>query len=219
MTSFTAENKLAVYSSYAASYQLAKQKKAHRIGEHLLMPVMKEVVKIMIGEKESKKLDAVSLSNNTVKRRIADMSNDVFQQIVHQVKKSPLYSIQLDESTDIASLPHLSVFIHYINNATISEGFLFCKALKLHTKGEDIFQCLNSFSEYSIPWDNCAGICTDGTAACTGFSSGAVKRIQKKAPNAKWTHCFLHKEVLAEKNLSPELHEILNFVVKCMNLN
>ena len=27
MTSFTAENKLAVYSSYAASYQLAKQKK------------------------------------------------------------------------------------------------------------------------------------------------------------------------------------------------
>ena len=65
MTSFTAENKLAVYSSYAASYQIAKQKKAHRIGEHLLMPVMKEVVKIMIVEKESKKLDAVSSLSNT----------------------------------------------------------------------------------------------------------------------------------------------------------
>ena len=96
MTLFIAENKLAVYSSYAASYQIAKQKKAHTIGEGLLMPVMKEVVKIMIGEKECKKLDAISLSNNTVKRRIADMSNDVLQQIVHQVKKSPLYSIQLD---------------------------------------------------------------------------------------------------------------------------
>ena len=83
MTSFTAENKLAVCSSYAASYQLAKQKKAHRIGEHLLMPVMKEVVKIMIGEKESKKLDAVPLSNNTVKRPFADMSNDVLQQILY----------------------------------------------------------------------------------------------------------------------------------------
>ena len=70
-TSFTAENKLAVYSSYAASYQTAKQKKAHKIGENLLTPGMKEVVKIMIGEKECKKLDAVSLSNNTVKRRIA----------------------------------------------------------------------------------------------------------------------------------------------------
>ena len=113
------------------------------------MPVMKEVVKIMIGEKESKKLDAVSLSNNTVKRRMADMSNDVLQQIVHQVQKSPLHSIQLDDSTDIAGLPQFSVFIRYINNATISEDFLFCKALKLHTKVEDIFQYLNSFfSEY-----------------------------------------------------------------------
>ena len=99
------------------------------------------------------KLDAASLSKNTVKRRIADMSNDVLQKIVHQVKKYPLYSIQLDESTDIAGLPQLFVFIRYINNATISEDFLFCKALKLYTKGEDIFQCLNSFfSEYSIPY-------------------------------------------------------------------
>ena len=54
------------------------------------------------------------------------------------LKKSPLYSIQLDESTDIAGLTQLFVFIRYINNATISEDFLFCKALKLHTKGEDI---------------------------------------------------------------------------------
>ena len=51
----------------------------------------------MIAEKERKKLDAVSLSNNTVKRCIADMCNNVLQQIVHQVKKSPLYSIQLDD--------------------------------------------------------------------------------------------------------------------------
>ena len=105
----------------------------------LLMPVMKEVVKIIIGEKECKKLDAVSLSNNTVKRRIADMSNDILQQIVYQVKKSFLYSIQLDESTVIAGLPQLSVFIRYVNNAAISEDILFCKALKLYTKAEDIF--------------------------------------------------------------------------------
>ena len=50
ITSFTAENKLAVYSSYAASYQIAKQKKAHTIGEDLLMAIMKEVVIVMIGK-------------------------------------------------------------------------------------------------------------------------------------------------------------------------
>ena len=47
---------------------------------------------------------------------------------------------------------------------------------------------------------------------------GGSETNPRKAPNAKWTHCFLHKEALAAKKLSPELQEILNFVVKCVNL-
>ena len=70
MTKFTTENKLAVYSSYVTSYHIAKKKKAHIIGEDLLMLFMKKAAKIMIGEKKSKKLNAVSLSNSKVKRRI-----------------------------------------------------------------------------------------------------------------------------------------------------
>jgi len=37
------------------------------------MPVMEEVVKIMNGKKESKKLDAVSLSNNMMKNAVLIM--------------------------------------------------------------------------------------------------------------------------------------------------
>ena len=77
MTKFTTENKLAFYPLYVATYQIAKQKKAHTIGEDLLMPVINEVVKIMIGEKESKKLNAFSLFNSNVKRRVVDMFDDV----------------------------------------------------------------------------------------------------------------------------------------------
>ena len=67
------------------------------------------------------------------------------------MEESPFYYIQLDKFTDIAGLPQISVFIRYINNAAISEEWLFCQELKLHTKGEDIFQCLNHFfTEYSI---------------------------------------------------------------------
>ena len=52
VTKFAIEIMLAVYSSYIASYRIIKQKKGHTIGKDLLMPVMKGVVKIMIGEKE-----------------------------------------------------------------------------------------------------------------------------------------------------------------------
>ena len=84
MKVFTTVNKSAVNAPYIASYEIAKQKKAHTIGEKLILPVMKKVVKIMMGEKESEKLNALSLSNNTVKRRIEDMSGDVLNQIVNQ---------------------------------------------------------------------------------------------------------------------------------------
>ena len=52
MTKFATENKLTVCSSYIASYQIATQKKGYTIWEDLLMPVMKEVVKTMIGRKK-----------------------------------------------------------------------------------------------------------------------------------------------------------------------
>ena len=147
------------------------------------------------------------------------MSNDVLEQVLKQVKESSGYFIQLDECMDIAGLPQLSVFIRYINNAAVSEDMLFCKALKLHTKGEDIFQFLNSFfRENSIPWYKYVGICTDGATACTSVKSGVVKRIKDEAPNAKWTHCFLHREALAAKKLLQELHEMLHSVVKRVNL-
>ena len=92
MTKFTTGNKLAVYSLYVVSCHNGKQKKAQTIGENLLMPVMKEI-KIMIVEKENKKLNSVSLSNSTVERRKADMSDDVLEKIPTHVRESQFYSI------------------------------------------------------------------------------------------------------------------------------
>ena len=130
MASFTDDNKLAIYSSYAASYQIAKQKKAHTIGKDLLMPVMAEVVKIMIGKKECKKLDAVSLSNNTVKRRITDMSNNVLQKIVHQSSKE----ISLFDSIGQVhrySRPYTAFCIHSLHQQCNYIRFLILQSLEI----------------------------------------------------------------------------------------
>ena len=54
---------------------------------------------------KGKKLDLISLSASTMKRRTIDMSNDVLEQMVSQVNASPFDAMQLDESTDIAGLP------------------------------------------------------------------------------------------------------------------
>ena len=52
-----------------------------------------KVIKIMMGGKESKKLDLVSLSNNAAKKCIVDMPYNVLEQMINEVKNSRLYSI------------------------------------------------------------------------------------------------------------------------------
>ena len=42
----------------------------------------------------------IPLSNDTVKRRILDMSNDILDQVTTELESSSSFAIQLDESTD-----------------------------------------------------------------------------------------------------------------------
>ncbi len=68
-----------------------------------------------------------------------------------------------------------------------------------------------------INWRDCIGVCTDGAAAMTGRQSGVVQRIKEVAPLAVSTHCFLHREALATKEMEPSLHGVLGVAVKIVN--
>lgn len=218
MKTFVATNETAVKASYVGALHIARKMKAHTIGEELLLPIMKEVVTIMCGEKESKKLNSLSMSNDNVKRRIQDMSLDVLSQVVERVRESPYFAIQLDESTDIANQAQLLVFIRYLHENNFEENFLFCKPLQTHVRGEDIFNVINDFvCSNSISWCKCVAVCTDGAASCTGKNSGVVKRIQEEAPEAAWTHCFIHREALAAKELSADLNGVLTDCISTVN--
>ncbi|KAI6661442.1 Zinc finger BED domain-containing protein 5-like [Oopsacas minuta] len=166
---------------------------------------MKQVVVTMLGQTESKKLMVLSLSNDTLRKRIVGMSEDVLEQILQQVNDSAYYATQPDESLDIASMSQLSVFIRYVSDCEIIENYAFCRVLPTTTTtGFDILKCLNTlFVSKNIGWGKCVGICIDGAAACTGIRNGVVKRIQDVAKSAKWTHCFIHREALMAMDLSP----------------
>ena len=50
--------------------------KAHTIAENLVLPAAKILVQNLIGKKEAEKLNSVSLSNDIMRQRIHDMSDD-----------------------------------------------------------------------------------------------------------------------------------------------
>ena len=88
------------------------------------------MVKLILGETSAKKIQQVSLSNDTIKRRISLMPTDVKQQVMAEIKSSPMFSIQVDESTDFASCSQLLVFLRYIHMEDVTGEFLYCKALE-----------------------------------------------------------------------------------------
>ena len=57
----------------------------------------------MCGDAVANNSVMVSLSNSTVKRRIQEISVDVLQQTIDAVKLSGIFSLQLDEATDIGN--------------------------------------------------------------------------------------------------------------------
>lgn len=71
-----------VKASYEVAFLVAKQMKAHTTAEFLVMPVAKILVRHVIEEEAMAKLDSVSLSNNTVQRRIEEMSSNIADQVV-----------------------------------------------------------------------------------------------------------------------------------------
>ena len=74
---FWCTDKSAVHASYAIALHVAKTKKPHNIGETLLKPCRLESVKLVLGEKASQTMKQISLSNDTIKSRIHEMSDNI----------------------------------------------------------------------------------------------------------------------------------------------
>jgi hypothetical protein len=64
----------------------------------------------MIDEEAARKIQLVSLSDNTIQRIIQDCASNVSDELVRTLRLSESFTIQLDESTDV-NLEILLVFV------------------------------------------------------------------------------------------------------------
>ena len=197
-----------------------KAKKPHTIAEELLLPATKDIVRVMLGAEYVNKLNTISLSNNTVSRRIDEMSADTMEQVIQEMKSAPLgiFCIQLDESTDVANCSQLLVYVRYIYEGDFKDEFHFCKPLETTTTARGVFDTVGSFLQnHDIPWGNVCGVCTDGTPAMLGCRSGFQRLVINASQKAIGTHCMIHRQVIATKTLPQEFQDIMKSVVSVVN--
>lgn len=91
----------------------------------------------MLGREAEKEEKKIPVSNCTIRRRIHEMSTDIEEIACTSVKKSEMFALYVDESTDIVCRVQLLVFIRYLHDDKTVNNFF--KELELSTTGNDIF--------------------------------------------------------------------------------
>ncbi|XP_032881741.1 protein ZBED8-like [Amblyraja radiata] len=138
----------------------------------------------------------------------SQMSNDILLQVVSAMKSSPLYSLQLDKLTDVASSSQLLVYVRYLDGEAMKEEYLFSEQLATTTRGEDVFRMLEAFLiKHELGWERLVGVCTGGAPFMVGCRSGFKAFVKDVAPHVSFTQCMIHRHALAMKTLPPGLRE------------
>ena len=219
MYGFSPPEKPLLLASYEAAYQIVKSKKPHTVEKELIKSCILKIADIVLGKEAAKKLQQVSLSNDVIHNRIIDMSEDILEQVIADIKASPVtISLQVDESTDVSNCSQLIAVVRYVKNKKIEESFLFCQSLETITKAKDVFDMIKEFfMKHQLHLDKIGSICTDEAPAMLGNRSGFAALLRKEIPSLKITHCFLHRHALVAKTLPLKLKKALEICVKVVN--
>ncbi|CAH1980374.1 unnamed protein product [Acanthoscelides obtectus] len=94
-----------------ASFEIAKQKKPHIIGEELIKPYFLKATQIILGEDAEQKVKSISLSNNTVKRRIDVIGADIKSQVRNKFIMLQVSNQSIRKPLQILHETYITVYI------------------------------------------------------------------------------------------------------------
>ena len=98
-----------------------------------------------------------------VARRIDDTASNKETQLISRIRDCDAYALQLDESTNVAGLAILLVFVQHPFDKGIENNLLLSKSLELRSTGNDIFNVIDDFMKaHDISWEKCISVCSDG---------------------------------------------------------
>ncbi|XP_048763590.2 zinc finger protein 862-like [Ostrea edulis] len=143
------------------------------------------------------------------------MAEVVVDQLLGQVQNSGVFSIMLDESTDVSVHQNLMVYIRYLASVggRVQPITRFLGIRQLSTaNAESIFTVLVSMLEsYGLPLDKLVGVSTDGASVMVGCKSGVVTRLREVTSGLLATHCIAHRLALGTGNAADKVRYLVKF--------
>ncbi|XP_072377696.1 zinc finger BED domain-containing protein 5-like [Diabrotica undecimpunctata] len=119
-------------------------------------------------KKMAKNFECVSVSHQTVSRRVDELNTHVYKKMVDTVRDCLYYSLVLDESVDITDKNQLLIFVRCISeDFCVTEELLKLRHMEDGTKGINIFEVVSDSVKNIGGFQKCSCVCTDGAKART----------------------------------------------------
>ncbi|CAH1997022.1 unnamed protein product [Acanthoscelides obtectus] len=158
-----------------------------------------------------KKIASIFAGNSkTIQNEIIDcIVKCIDEYVENEIKECSFFSIQVDDSTDIAHKSQCSIIIRYVNlEGKLVERFLGFHDVSCSRTSEALFnlvtRCLQNF-DYKT---KLVGQCFDGASVMSGQLNGLQAKIKEQAPQAVFVHCLAHRMNLV-------LQQSCNSITKC----
>ncbi len=132
------------------------------------------------------------LSNRTQNDLIKALAISVKHVIKKEIQESKIFSILLDETTDVSHTEQVSFVVRYVHNMKIKERFI--QVRNVHSTSGDALENLvmTLLEENDLKIENIQGQGYDGSANMSGHYKGLQSRILRQNPKALYVHCQAH---------------------------
>lgn len=208
----------AITLSYQLALLLAKKMKALSDSDGILESAFELLAEQIEDPDTVDLLHKIPLSRQTMTRRTEVLAQNVARQISQFVARCTVFSLVLDDSTDIGGVPQLAIFVRAVtNDFIVEEELLGLEALHGRTTGENLFNALIHCTEANaLDFSKLECVCRDGAQSFVGCNAGCLALFERHVgrPVLKY-HCLLHQEALVGKTLN--LKPVMDVVVRCVN--
>jgi hypothetical protein len=209
--------------SYKIAQCVALKGKPFTDGEYIkeIFVSSAEILFSDLPNKESimSRIKEIPVSARSIERRISDLAEHVTVRQTNGLTQSTVFSVAVDESTDVNDLSRLAVVTRYCENNRIYEELCCLLSLENTTKSEDILtEFISYFKKHNIDLNKLFCVTTDGAAAMVGRKKGFVKLLENHIGRKLLSfHCIIHQESLCAKTSSLDLGSVMTTVVKIVN--
>ena len=148
-------------ASYNISLLIAKAGKPNTIGEELILPAVKEVIKTVLLKSPEQVIRSIPLSDNSVQRRVDKMAKNV-EETLSKMLMTTESSLQLDESTLLGNESLLLAYVRFIKGGSLCQELLFARRLETDTKGESVYRAVEDYFQKKNKLTNIVSCATDG---------------------------------------------------------